>query len=200
MSEKRLSDEAVNQLIAELQDHESETFYVTYRERTEDLAKEIEAALRNCEWVNESEVVIDEAPLLNGPGIRVESTTEQPTANVLAFLEWLQGQGLIVGYTCNPRINALAIHVETAPAPEDIDLSMGGREIFFKPSSRPLLPSHDGWVLYDVYVDGEYAGLVANTRLEADLGEETWRPLENKEGRTLPAQGLNEQEAACVFY
>lgn len=84
---------------------------------------------------------------------------------------------------------------------EDIDMSMGGFDIIFKPSDQPLPPSHDGWALYDVYKEGEYAGLVADTGLNSEYEpyERQWRPLEDSEGNTLPTYGLNQAEAAAVF-
>jgi hypothetical protein len=41
---------------------------------------------------------------------------------------------------------------------KDIDVSMGGFELIFKPSEREL-PAHlDGWTLYDVYIERRVRG------------------------------------------
>lgn len=54
-----------------------------------------------------------------------------------------------------------------------VDLSpqeMGRVTVVFHPSDRPLPSGDDGPTLYDVYVEGEYAGLVADTGLESPGG------------------------------
>jgi len=85
-------------------------------------------------------------------------------------------------------------------AAEEIDVSMGGTNSLFKPSGRAL-PAHlDGWTLYDVYVDDEHVGLVADTGLDEDYGfhYRIWKPLEGKTDSSLDA--LNRDEAAASFF
>lgn len=72
--------------------------------------------------------------------------------------------------------------------------------IVFKPSDRDLPPHLDGWTLYDVYIENEYEGLVADTGLESEYEPKyrVWRPLE---GNTYQkGQFLNRDEAAAAFF
>lgn len=113
MSEKRLSDEAVNQLVAELQNHELETFYVTYREHSKQLAKELETALRKAQWNDHGEVVNLDAPLPDQPEVEIETTTREPERGVEMLLGWLEGQDISTKHNYHPDISAVAIHVES---------------------------------------------------------------------------------------
>ena len=85
-------------------------------------------------------------------------------------------------------------------AAEEIDVSMGGVEILFKPSGQGLPPHLDGWTLYDVYIEGERVGLVADTGLQEPDGFRypIWKPLEGDTDSRL--DGLNRDEAAASFF
>lgn len=84
---------------------------------------------------------------------------------------------------------------------DDIDISMGDFKVIFTSSERELPPHLDGWRLYEVYKNDEYAGLVADTGTHSEYEpyERLWRPLEDSVGKTLPTHGLNQQEAAASF-
>lgn len=82
---------------------------------------------------------------------------------------------------------------------EDIDVSVGGVKIIFSPSDREL-PAHlDGWTLYDVYVEDEYAGLATDTGGHSEYGsnERIWKALEGNAYRI--GDSLNRDETAAVF-
>jgi hypothetical protein len=84
---------------------------------------------------------------------------------------------------------------------DDIDISMGDFKVIFTSSERELPPHLDGWMLYEVYKNDEYAGLVADTGTHSEYEpyERLWRPLEDSVGKTLPTPGLNQQEPAASF-
>jgi hypothetical protein len=85
-------------------------------------------------------------------------------------------------------------------AAEEIDVSMGGAKILFKPSEQALSAHLDGWTLYDVYVEDEHVGLVADTGIDEDYGfhYRIWKPLEGNTDSRLDA--LNQDEAAASFF
>ena len=83
---------------------------------------------------------------------------------------------------------------------DEIDVSMGNAKVVFKPSERKLPDHLDGWTLYDVYIEDEYAGLVTDTGLESESAPKyrVWKPLEGNAYQI--GEFLNRDEAAAAFF
>lgn len=80
---------------------------------------------------------------------------------------------------------------------ENTVMMIGPCDIRFKPSGRKPPGDHDDWVLYDVYRDNEYVGLVANTQLHEHRKYELWMPLEG-DSNSLNVT-MNRDDAASSF-
>lgn len=80
---------------------------------------------------------------------------------------------------------------------ENTVMMIGPCDIRFKLSGRKPPGDQGDWVLYDVYRDNEYVGLVANTRLHEHRKYELWMPLEG-DSNSLNVI-MNRDDAASSF-
>jgi hypothetical protein len=82
---------------------------------------------------------------------------------------------------------------------EDIDASVGGVKVVFRPSDKEPPEHLSRWTLYDVYVEDEHMGLATDTgeRPTGRSEERFWRALEGDAYQV--GEALSQDELAGAF-